>query len=130
MSLSWESKSRCGRKSKFQDVVLKDFDHGKESACKLKSTWASVISKTIQLCREDENDSVVSKYLGHILNTEGCFCYEKDSEFVSKGVEELFECYKLPLQTAGNHASPTEFLLEFHDMVNYALKCFDLSNTD
>ena len=109
---------------------MKDFDHGKESACNLKSTWASVISKTIQLCREDENDSVVSKYLGHILNTDGCFCYEKDSEFVSKGVEELFECYKLPLQTAGNHASPTEFLLEFHDMVSYALKCFDLSNTD
>ena len=34
-------------KSKFQDVALKDFNRGKESACNLKSIWASVISKTI-----------------------------------------------------------------------------------
>ena len=66
----------------------------------------------------------------HVLNTEGWFHYKKDSEFISKGIEELFEFYKLPLQTAGNHASATEFLLEFHDMVSYALKYFDLSNTD
>ena len=109
---------------------MKDFDCGKESARNLKSTWASVISKTIQLRLEDGNDSVVSKYLVHVLNTEGWFRYEKDSEFISKGIEELFEFYKLPLQTAGNHASATEFLLEFHDMVSYALKYFDLSNTD
>ena len=117
-------------KSKFQDVVLKNFDRRKESARNLKSTWASVISKTIQLRLEDGNDSVVSKYLVHVLKTEGWFRYEKDSEFISKGIEELFEFYKLPLQTAGNHASATEFLLEFHDMVSYALKYFDLSNTD
>ena len=43
-------------KSKFQDVVLKDFDRGKESARNLKSTWASVISKTIQLRLEDGNE--------------------------------------------------------------------------
>ena len=108
---------------------MKDFDRRKESARNLKSTWASVISKTIQLRLEDGNDSVVSKYLVHVLNTEGWFRYEKDSEFISKGIEELFEFYKLPLQTAGNHASATEFLLEFH-MVSYALKYFDLSNTD
>ena len=94
-------------KSKFQDVVLKDFDHRKESARNLKSTWASVISKTIQLRLEDGNDSVVSKYLVHVLNTEGWFRYEKDSEFISKGIEELFEFCKLPLHTAGNHASAT-----------------------
>ena len=57
------------------------------------------------------------------------FCYEKDSEFITKGTE-LFEFCKLPLQRAGNYASATEFLLEFHDMVSYALKYFDLSNTD
>ena len=79
---------------------------------------------------EDGNDSVVSKYLVHVLNTEGWFRYEKDSEFTSKGIEEFFEFYILPLQTAGNHASAIEFLLEFHDMVSYALKYFDLSNTD
>ena len=66
----------------------------------------------------------------HVLNTEGWFRYEKDSKFISKGIEELFEFYKLPLQTDGNHASATEFLLEFHDMISYALKYFDLSNTD
>ena len=109
---------------------MKDFDRGKESARNLKSTWVSVISKTIQLRLEDGNDSVVSKYLAHILNTEGWFRYKKDSEFISKRIEELFEFYKLPLQTAGNHASTTEFLLEFHDLVSYALKYFDLSNTD
>ena len=113
-------------KSKFQDVVLKDFDRGKESARNLKSTLASVISKTIQLRLEDGNDSVVSKYLVHALNTEGWFHYEKDSGFISKGIEELFEFYKLPLQTAGSLASATEFLLEFHDMVSYALKYFHL----
>ena len=79
------------RKYKFQDVVLKDFDRGKESAHNLKSIWASVISKIIQLCLEDGNDSVVSKYLVHVLNTDGWFHYEKDSEFISKGIEELFE---------------------------------------
>ena len=104
-------------KSKFQDVVLKDFDRRKESACNLNSTWASVILKTIQLRLEDGNDLVVSKYLVHVSNH-----YEKDSEFISKGIEELFEFYKLPLQTAGNHTSATEFLFEFHDMVSYALK--------
>ena len=66
----------------------------------------------------------------HVLNTEGWFCYEKDSEFISKGIEELFELYKLPPQTTGNHASATEFLLEFYDMVSYPLKYLDLSNTD
>ena len=111
-------------KSKFQDVVLKDFDRRKESACNLNSTWASVILKTIQLRLEDGNDLVVSKYLVHVSNH-----YEKDSEFISKGIEELIEFYKLPLQTAGNHTSATEFLFEFHDMVSYALKYFDLSNT-
>ena len=78
-------------KSKFQDVVLKYFDRGKESAGNLKSTWASVISKTIQLCLKDGNDSVVSKYLDHVLNTEGWFRYKKDLEFISKAIEELLE---------------------------------------
>ena len=53
------------------------------------------------------NDSVVLKYLVHVLNMEGWFRYEKDSELTGKGIEELFDSYKLPLQTAGNHASAT-----------------------
>ena len=42
---------------------------------------------------EDGNDSVVSKYLVHVLNTEGWFRYEKDLEFISKGIEELCSRY-------------------------------------
>ena len=82
-------------KSKFQDVVLKNFDRGKESARNLKSTWASVISKTTQLCLEDGNDSVVSKYLVHILNT--------DDGFVTKKIQNLLPKVLSSLSSANYH---------------------------
>ena len=45
------------------------------------------------------NDSAVLKYLVHVLNTEGWFRYEKDSELTGKGIEELFDFYKLGTRT-------------------------------
>ena len=58
-------------KSKYQGIILKDFDHGNERAHHAKTGWVSVIACAIHDRLENENESVVSKTCGS--NTEGWF---------------------------------------------------------
>ena len=58
---------------------------------------------TIYDCFGNAKEAILSKYMAHFLKPEaGFFFFKKGPEFFSKGIKELFNFHKIPLQTTGN----------------------------
>ena len=114
---------------KYQDVVLKNFLNGKESAQRRKNEWTSLVSKAIEN-RLEPGNSEISKYSSEIINTEGWFRSTEDPDFLDNELEELYNHFEIPLKNAGFDGNITEMTEQWHDLVSYAIKYFDIQKTD
>ena len=72
----------------YQDVKLKDFARGKESASLAKNQWSPKIAEPIENRLGKDEDSVISKYV-QVLNTEGWFRASNDPDFLYDKIEAL-----------------------------------------
>ena len=114
----------------YQDVKLKDFTRGKDNSSRVKNQWSSKIADAIENRLGKDEDSVISKHVVQVLNTEGWFRANDDPDFFYDKIEALYKFFKSPLDTAGHKGSVSDISEQFDAMVKYAVQYLDISKTD
>ena len=112
----------------YEDVKLKDFITGKEISICVKNEWASKIAAAIENWL-GKKDSVISKHIVQVINTEALFHATDDPDFLYDKIKALFIFIKSPLKNAGYKVNVSTISEQFNAMIKYALQYLDFSKT-
>ena len=113
----------------YQDVKLKDFMGGKEISSCVKNEWALKIAGAIEN-QFGKKDSVISKYVVQVINTEGWFHATNDSDFLYDEIEAFYIFFKSPLENAGHKGNVSTISEQFNKVIKYALQYLDVLKTE
>ena len=110
----------------YQDIKLENFERGKEISCCVKNEWISKIAGAIEN-RLGKQDSVISKHVVQVINTEGWFCVTDDSDFLYDEIEAPYNFFKSPLENAEHMGNVSTISEQFNARIKYALQYLDIS---
>ena len=105
----------------FQDVVLTCFEQSKESAKKIKESWLTLISDTIE-SRLENDSSPGNEFSSKILNMEGWQSSDTDDKFCVDAITKLYEFYRQPLEHTGFSGTLSELLEQWQNLCDYTVQ--------